>query len=268
MDRTAGVCSCAVGKDGSPCKHQHVLWAAKKAHCPNFISVTDSVERQKLAKIAIGETLPLSFYSNLRTASCMGTQTTTEAPAVAHADDDFELCTETRDIEGQACEGQEAHIETDPAVESASNLLHKSFEQITQKLHSTNDTNLARAIIKFSKRVTSLTGPTTMQSNLIAALHNLGTNELQKTGSGKKIRVQPNRKRACGNGSRQAVSKGRPTKLQETKPSLEVPHKRQKRTHNLANAVQANTNTSKKSGSHVMKSKTRHVQRNERHTLI
>lgn len=100
-----------------------------------------------------------------------------------------------------------------------------------------------------------------MQSNLIAALHNFGSNELRKTGTGKKIRVQPNRKRASGNGSRQAVSKGRPTKLQETK-CLEVPHKKRKRTHNLANAVQANTNTSKKSGSHVMKSKTKHVQIN------
>lgn len=208
---TVGTCSCSVGKDGSPCKHQYVLWAANKSHCPNFVAVTDSVERQKLANIAIGETLPLSLYNNLRTASCIVTPETPPATStsIVHV--------ESVDMEAQeqACEGQEAHVETDSesCIESASTLLHKSFEQITQKLNSTNDTNLARAIMKFSKRVTRLTGPTTMPSNLIAALHNFGTNELKKTGTGKKIRVQPNRKRKSGNGSRQAVAKGRPTKL-------------------------------------------------------
>ncbi|XP_078663943.1 uncharacterized protein LOC144907042 [Branchiostoma floridae x Branchiostoma belcheri] len=122
VDMTVGVCSCPYGKDGSPCKHQYVLWAAKKANCPNFVSVTDSVERQKLAKIAIGKALPLSFYSNLRTASCMVTQTTTETPATVHTHDNVDLCTETNDIEEEACEGLEAHVEPNPAIESASSL--------------------------------------------------------------------------------------------------------------------------------------------------
>lgn len=148
VDMTVGVCSCAFGKDGSPCKHQYVLWAAKKVHCPNFVSVTDSLERQKLAKIAIGETLPLSFYNNLRTASCMVTQITAETQGIAHTDD--VLCTEISDLGEQVCEGQEV-LGTDPCIELASNLLQNSFEKITQKLLSTNDSNLARAIIKFSK---------------------------------------------------------------------------------------------------------------------
>ena len=97
-----------------------------------------------------------------------------------------------------------------------------------------------------------------MHSNLVTALFNFGSDELLKKGKGKKIKVQPNRKRKSGNGSRQAVAKGRPTHLQ----SLEIPHKKAKRSHGLAEAVKANTQSSKKSGSDVMKSKTKHVQKN------
>ena len=63
---TVGMCSCEVGKDGSPCKHQYVLWSANLAHCLNFVPISQPEERQKWAWIAIGESLPLSRYKNLR----------------------------------------------------------------------------------------------------------------------------------------------------------------------------------------------------------
>ena len=36
---TFGICSCMVGKDSSPCKHQYVLWVTNVGHCINFIPV-------------------------------------------------------------------------------------------------------------------------------------------------------------------------------------------------------------------------------------
>lgn len=33
---TFGICSCMVGKDSSPCKHQYVLWVTNVGHCINF----------------------------------------------------------------------------------------------------------------------------------------------------------------------------------------------------------------------------------------
>lgn len=93
-----------------------------------------------------------------------------------------------------------------------------------------------------------------MQSNLASALFTFGSSEVKKTGNGKKIRVQPNRKRKCGSGSRQAVSKGRPVQLQEQTS-------KRKRSHDLAKAEQTNTKSSKKSGSHAIKSKTEHIQK-------
>ena len=51
--------------------------------------------------------------------------------------------------------------------------------------------------------------------------------------------------------------KGRPTQMHP----LEVPQKKAKRSHGLAEAVISNRQSSKKSGSHVMKSKTKHFQK-------
>ena len=96
-----------------------------------------------------------------------------------------------------------------------------------------------------------------MHSNLVTAVFNFGSDEILKKGKGKKIKVQPNSKRKSGNGSRQAVTKGRPTLMH----SLEVTQKKAKRSHGLAEAVKSKTQSSKKSGSHVMKSKTKNFQK-------
>ena len=150
--------------------------------------------------------------------------------------------------------------------EHRSEWFHGKFWRILKKLVWTNHSkapklerpNLAWGVIKFSKRVTSLTSARAMQSNLASALFTFGSSEVKKTGNGKKIRVQPNRKRKCGSGS-QAVSKGRPVQLQE-------PTSKGKWSHDLAKAVQTNTISNKKSGSHAMKPKTKQIQWKKRKT--
>ena len=94
-----------------------------------------------------------------------------------------------------------------------------------------------------------------MNGNLTSALFNFGAAELSKSRNGKTINVQPNRKRKSSNGSHQAVPKGRPAAF----VAFGVPTKKAKRSHSLAVSVAQNTNVSRKSGSHVMKSRTRHV---------
>ncbi len=89
-------------------------------------------------------------------------------------------------------------------------MLRKSCYQIADKLRSTRVLNFPKRIVKFSKRVMTLTTSQAMHSDLTAALFDFGTSETRQFGKGEKIRVQPNRKRKSGNGSRddQAVSKG------------------------------------------------------------
>ncbi len=93
------------------------------------------------------------------------------------------------------------------------------------------------------------------QWKLAAALFDFGHSELRKDKNGKKIKVQPNRKRKSGNGSHPAVAKGHPVTVQ----ALEVPSKKAKQSHDLPHSVSENRNPSKKSGSHVMSSRTRNV---------
>ena len=52
-----------VGKSGGPCKHQFLLWW--KVSSPNFLP--DREKRQVLATIAIGDSLPDSYYEDLHT---------------------------------------------------------------------------------------------------------------------------------------------------------------------------------------------------------
>ncbi|XP_048589237.1 uncharacterized protein LOC116618843 [Nematostella vectensis] len=251
VDMTIGMCTCGIGKDGSPCKHQYVLWVSKLADCVNFVPVNNPRERQKLAWLAIGETLPLSYYMPLR--STEAEQITLQPCGPNECGTVIEKSI-NRDQEPNYTTGEEIHDEDKSIIANAQQLMRSSCDQIIQNLQSSGDLNLAKGIIKFSKRVTTLTATRSMNSNLVSALFSFGSNELKKTGSGKKIRVQPNRKRKCGSGSRQAVSKGRPVQLQE-------PTSKRKRSHDLAKVVQANVNSSKKSGSHTMKSKTKHIQK-------
>lgn len=261
VDMTLGMCSCEVGKDGSLCKHQCILWSANIGHCINFVPVTQPDVRQKLAWIAIGESLPLSHYNTLRPQDSQDNEGCEALPVSELSNADVQTLQSEDclaiEIPEQPMTEDNKNDSQDTCIASAAELLSKSCDRIAEKLRNTRDPNLAKAIIKFSRRVTTLT-TSTMHSNLTTALFNFGSGELKKTGKGKKIRVQPNRKRKSGNGNRQAVSKGRPTQLQQ---SLQVPPKKAKRSHDLAKAVQANTQSSRKSGSHTMKSKTRHVQR-------
>ena len=263
---TVGMCSCEVGKDGSPCKHQYVLWCSNIAHCINFVPVAQPDVRQKLAWIAIGESLPLSHHQPLRDqaskenedSDCLAVPVPADVQTL-HPEDC--ACPEIPDGAMPEDSGDDSQ---DTSLASAAEMLKKSCDQIADKLRSTRDQNLAKGIVKFSKRVMTLTTSQAMHSNLTAALFDFGTNETRKSGKGKKIRVQPNRKRKYGNGSSQAVSKGRPTQLQE---ELQVPSRKAKRSHDLAKAVQSNTLSSKKSGAQTMRSKTKHMQRKNKSSL-
>ncbi|CAB4041760.1 Hypothetical predicted protein, partial [Paramuricea clavata] len=124
---------------------------------------------------------------------------------------------------------------------------------LVKKLENSEDPKLAEGVLKFSCKLQRLMK--SMNGNLTSALFNSGAAELSKSRNGKKIKVQPNRKRKSSNGSHQAVAKGRPAAF----VAVGVPTKKAKRSHSLAVSVAQNTNVSRKSGSHVMKSRTRHV---------
>ena len=121
------------------------------------------------------------------------------------------------------------------------------------KLESTKDAKMAKGVLKFADRKHFLAK--SMHKNLTSALYNFGASELQKGKNGRKIKVQPNRKRKSGCESIQVATKGRSANLTALRISDEKP----KRSYNLALAIRGNTYVSKKSDAHVMHSRTRYI---------
>ena len=62
VDMNCNICECPLGRDGSVCKHQYMLWSLKIATSTNFIPYLDANQRKKLAYIADGSNLPLCMY--------------------------------------------------------------------------------------------------------------------------------------------------------------------------------------------------------------
>jgi hypothetical protein len=65
VDMNTGFCQCKVGVNGSPCKHQYILWANHLSAAVNFLPVFSKGQRKLYAEIAIGATLPLHYYEGL-----------------------------------------------------------------------------------------------------------------------------------------------------------------------------------------------------------
>ena len=62
------MCECFIGCDGYPCAHQFDLWSENIAISVSFISFTSKDERQRFVGIALGTTLPLTFYESLHSS--------------------------------------------------------------------------------------------------------------------------------------------------------------------------------------------------------
>ena len=65
IDMAIGLCGCKHGMDGSPCKHQYLLWSSKTCSSPNFLPFTSSEERMYFSRLATGSTLPPEMYEGL-----------------------------------------------------------------------------------------------------------------------------------------------------------------------------------------------------------
>ena len=193
-----GVCSCVIGRDGSPCKHQYLLWVSNIAHCVNFVPVSNPQSRQKLAWIAMGQALPIAYYTNL----CANSNNARSIEAENQSCEVY--CPEQQDC-------QQINIEAEDrlkgeTIKEGTTAAKEACELLVEKLKSTGDKNLAKGVKQFSARLVKLSNG--MPGNLVSALFNFGAAELRSTRTGRKINVQPGRKRKSNNGSHQAITKG------------------------------------------------------------
>ena len=151
VDMTLGMCSCEAGKDGSLCKHQYILWSANIAHCINFVPVTQPDVRQKLAWIAIGESLPLSHYNTLRPQDSQDNEGCELALPVSESSNADVQTFQSEDclaieIPEQPMSEDNRDDSLDTCIASAAELLSKSGDRIAEKLRNTRDPNLAKIL--------------------------------------------------------------------------------------------------------------------------
>ena len=66
VDMEIGFCTCPVGQDGSPCKHQYAVVKEYSLSSQNFLPMFSALERQQYAMIARGNSLPLHYYLGLQ----------------------------------------------------------------------------------------------------------------------------------------------------------------------------------------------------------
>ena len=80
-------------------------------------------------------------------------------------------------------------------MKNAKDSLEQTCNLLVKKLENSEDPKLAEGVLKFSCKLQRLM-KSAMNGNLTSALFNLGAAELSKSRNGKKIKVQPNRKKA------------------------------------------------------------------------
>ena len=189
-------CAAVRGKDGAPCKHQYLIWAANIATCINFVPISNPDERQKIAAIALGNTLPLSYYTSLRGQSNDTDTYDAVDPqqAADHADRiAMTTCNSQLNLTTDTCDAVDGGDQVQ-LVNNAVYSVQNACSVLTGMLQSCQDSKLSEAALKFSERLTQLAGSSLTKGKLASALFDFGQSELTKGKNGKKIKVQPNRK--------------------------------------------------------------------------
>ncbi len=177
-----GVCSCVMGRDDSPCKHQYILWASNTAHCVNFVPVSNPQSRQKLACIAMGQTLPITYYTSLRADS--NNANSNNVHSIEAEDQSHQAnCAEQPDCQQISIDDPilieaEDRLKEEPIQEGIT-AVNRACESLVEKLKSTGDRNLAKGIKQFSARLVKLSNG--MPGSLVSALFNFGADEMRST---------------------------------------------------------------------------------------
>lgn len=64
VDMNIGLCACEVGQNGTPRKHQYIIWT-RIGKSQNFIPYLDTENRKQCSYIAIGKVLEDELYESI-----------------------------------------------------------------------------------------------------------------------------------------------------------------------------------------------------------
>lgn len=231
LDMSTGICACQIGRDGSPCKHQFILWSNQLSESRNFLPYFNSEERQKYAVIATGSALDISYYEGLHDSSLAVTSSSSEVRSQRESLSSPRFQSQTFDSSSSEAEPSMR------VVTHAQEKLQGAFDYLHNIL-STGDNSVINGEIKFSERIQKIP-----ISRLPSALHEFGKEAYGiKRKSRSKIFVQPGSasRRKSSNRSRQGQPPGKKLNLRKIVNKVRRPHK-------LSENVDMNVNNPNKS---------------------
>ena len=234
VDMNIGLCECKKGLDGSPCKHQYLLWSNRISGSPNFLPFFSATDRMHFSKLATGSTLQPEMYEGIHDRvlgigvmqpdDCSSSQASSSAlePQQSQEDvssDDHQHNLECKQMEARGC-------------------LQNALSRL-DSLINVGDPSLLNGLVVFSKKVDEMT-----PSQIASSLHKFGkvhfagkrslSSSILKKAQRSKIGVQPSSvaRRKSKNKGKGALPHG----VQSTSMVPVKPHVR-KRSHCLAECV-------------------------------
>ncbi|XP_066926380.1 uncharacterized protein [Clytia hemisphaerica] len=262
VDMNIGLCACEVGQNGTPCKHQYIIWT-RIGKSQNFIPYLDTENRKQCSYIAIGKVLEDELYESIHQPVQSGFE---ERAGDISLDNslglDAKAILETeRNADKQVDARRSVEHTSFMDGEQAVNDISRLFSEVLED-NKTN-TQLIQGILKFRNRLEKYKKQT---SKLTSSLHSFGgvthyrkmtsqlNTKLTKKTSGKiKVQVEAAKRRVKANGSRTAVVKGMNKKNNPFNKDVAPSRKRK---HKLSQNVENNEQVPKKAG-RTMGSKTK-----------
>ena len=252
VDMNSGVCSCESGKDGSPCKHQYLLWANKLCDSKNFLPYFNKEERMQYAIIATGTALPVDFYEGLHDRVIDAVpgnkiQTLPEQIAETSSQSNLEQLVASSSIS--------VEDEDEISYSDVQSKLKTAFEYLSSVVSKDSEKSLITGVVKFAEKVSNIP-----LSRLPSALHNFGNDFNLKRKGRNKISVQPEsvkRRKSEINGKKSSGSRQKQFSGRKSTLKKNIPKKR--RGHKFSQNVRDNIAVPNKAQS-IMSSKTKTFQ--------
>ena len=191
IDTGIGICTCPVGNNGQPCKHQFFVAQTYSLNLPNLAPTHSKCGRQQLALIAVGEerVMGLDFYTSIHEKSLCkshdtdrrnGDEGNAEGHQIENPDDKsnndaVHIIFSEDDRTSEELDAMETDKETVRLVDSVKSGLQTVFTDVGERLDPTNlDTNFLMGVSKFIERYNSFKKSSLSASNLSSAFHNFG----------------------------------------------------------------------------------------------
>ena len=212
VDMNLGVCQCAQGSTGAPCKHQFLLWSRGfSSSSENYIPVYSAALKKQYADLAVNGSAPIEFYEGNRERilpSCH---------VERHGNNDVNNCLTNEHVDepssssilaSDADVDDHAPIPSSPQnLEEADKVLESSFTYLRFTL-LLRDPSLLSGYIKWSRNLQNI--PISLLGSLFHCFDRNDTYSIKTKKHPKKQKIpiiDPSR-RKIQSGSKQKVSKG------------------------------------------------------------